>query len=191
MPRLTRAGLIRGGTAAAFGLAFPSAASASAPTDDDLAVLRLAASVELVSTEYYERASRWRGFPPAMRRLLLRAREIDLRHYRLLAAQIGSEAPHASDLDIAFPSSAFRRRTGVLGLGQIVERTLRGIYLHGAGVHTTPGLRAQAAELAASEAAHLTVLERLNGASGLGAVLPKALDPEQASAALAPYWGAA
>ena len=51
--------------------------------------------------------------------------------------------------------------------------------------------RAQAAELAASEAAHLTVLERLNGGSGLGAVLPKALDPEQASAALAPYWGAA
>jgi hypothetical protein len=112
-----------------------------------------------------------------------------LSHYRLLAAQIGAGAPRASDLDIAFPASAFRRTTGVLGLGQIVERTLRGIYLHGAAAHTTEELRAQSAELAASEAAHLTVLERLNGGSGLGVVRPPAIDPESASAALAPYWG--
>ena len=36
---------------------------------------------------------------------------------------------------------------------------------------------------------HLTVLERLNGGSGLVGAIPKALDPEQASAALGPYWG--
>ena len=157
MPRLTRAGLIRGGAAGALALAFPSVSSA-APTDDELSLLR-------------------------------RAREIDLSHYRLLAAQVGTEPPRASDLDISFPAAAFRRATGVLGLGQIVERTLRGIYLHGAAVHSTPELRAQSASLAASEAAHLTVLERLNGGSGLGAAIPQALDPEQASSALGPYWG--
>jgi Ferritin-like domain len=189
MPRLTRAGLLRGGAASALGLSFPAAASAAAPTDDDLSLLRLAASAELVSTAYYERAARWRSFSPAVGRLLLRAREIDLRHYRLLAAQIGAEPPRASDLDISFPRAAFRRTTGVLGLGQIVEQTLRGVYVHAASAHTTAELREQAASLAASEAAHLTVLERLNGGSGLGAVLPRALDPEQASAALGPYWG--
>jgi Ferritin-like domain len=181
---------IRGGAAGAVALAFPSTAStAAAPTDDDLAVLRLAASAELVAAAFYTQAAQRRSFSPAVRWLLLHAREIDLRHYRLLAAQLGPEPPGVSDLDIAFPSSAFRRRTGALGLGQIVERTLRGIYLYGAGVHTTPELRTQAASLAASEAAHLTVLERLNGGSGLGAVMPQALDAEQASAALGPYWG--
>jgi hypothetical protein len=188
MPRLTRAGLLQGGAGAALGLAFPSSASAAAPTEDDLAVLRLAASAELVATAFYARAARLRSFSPGVRRLLLRAREIDLRHYRLLAGQIGTNPPRATDLDISFPAAAFRRRTGVLGLGQIIEQTLRGIYLHGASVHTTPGLRAQAASLAASEAAHLTVLERLNGGSGLGAVQPQAIDPERASVALAPYW---
>jgi hypothetical protein len=180
MPRLTRAGLIRGGAAGALALAFPSVSSA-APTDDDLSLLRLAA--------FYVRAARRSSFSAGERRLLLRAREIDLSHYRLLAAQIGTEPPRASDLDISFPAAAFRRTTGVLGLGQIVERTLRGIYVHGAAVHSTPELRAQSASLAASEAAHLTVLERLNGGSGLGAAIPQALDPEQASAALGPYWG--
>jgi len=188
MPRLTRAGLIRGGAAGALALAFPSASSA-APTDDDLSLLRLAASAELVATAFYVRAARRSSFSAGERRLLLRAREIDLSHYRLLAAQIGTEPPRASDLDISFPAAAFRRTTGVLGLGQIVERTLRGIYLHGAAVHSTPELRAQSASLAASEAAHFTVLERLNGGSGLGAAIPQALDPEQASAALGPYWG--
>jgi hypothetical protein len=188
MPRLTRAGLIRGGAVGAFALALPSTASA-APTDDDLSLLRLAASAELVSTAYYGRAARRQSFSPAVRRLLLRARAVDLAHYRLLASQIGTEPPRASDLDISFPAAAFRRTTGVLGLGQILERTLRGIYLYGAASHTTAELRAQSASLAASEAAHLTVLERLNGGSGLGAVVPKALDPEQASAALGPYWG--
>ena len=188
MPRLTRAGLIRGGTAGALALAFPSASSA-APTDDDLSLLRLAASAELVATAYYALAARRTSFSAGERRLLLRARQIDLDHYRLLVGQIGTEPPRASDLDISFPSAAFRRTTGVLGLGQIVEKTLRGIYLHGAAAHTTPELRSQSASLAASEAAHLTVLERLNGGSGLGAVVPQALDPEQASAALGPYWG--
>jgi Ferritin-like domain len=188
MPRLTRESLIRGGAAGAVALAFPSAAAA-APTEDDLSLLRLAASAELVATAYYARAARRRTFSPAEQRLLLRARAIDLRHYRLLAGQIGAEPPRATDLDISFPAAAFRRTTGVLGLGQIIERTLRGIYLYGASTHTTPELRAQAASLAASEAAHLTVLERLNGGSGLGAVLPQALNPEQASAALGPYWG--
>lgn len=188
MPRLTRAGLIRGGAVGTLALAFPAGSSA-APTEDDLSLLRLAASAELVATAYYARAASRSSFSPAEKRLLLRARQIDLDHYRLLVAQIGTEPPRASDLDISFPAAAFRRTTGVLGLGQIVEKTLRGIYLHGAAVHTTPELRAQSASLAASEAAHLTVLERLNGGSGLGAVLPQALDPEQASAALGPYWG--
>jgi Ferritin-like domain len=183
--------VIRGGAAAAVTLAFPSAASAAEPSDDDLAFLRLAASAELVATTYYARAARWHAFSPAVRRLCLRARAIDLRHYGLLAAQIGAEAPRASDLDIGFPSASFRRTAGVLGLGRIVEQTLRGVYVYAASAHTTAELRKQAASLAASEAAHLTVLERLNGGSGLGAVLPKALDPEQASEALAPYWGAA
>ena len=161
MPRLTRAGLIRGGAAGALAVAFPSASSAS--TDDDLSLLRLAASAELVATAFYARAARRPSFSAAERRLLLRAREIDLRHYRLLAAQIGAEPPRGSDLDISFPAAAFRRTTGILGLGQIVEKTLRGIYLHGAAVHSSPELRAQSASLAASEAAHLTVLERLSG----------------------------
>ena len=188
MPSLTRAGLIRGGTAGALALAFPSASSA-APTDDDLSLLRLAASAELVATAYYALAARRTSFSAGERRLLLRARRIDLDHYRLLAGPIGTQPPRPSDLDISFPSAAFRRTTGVLGLGQIVEKTLRGIYLHGAAAHTTPELRSQSASLAASEAAHVTVLERLNGGSGLGAVVPQALDPEQASAALGPYWG--
>ena len=80
----------------------------------------------------------------------------------------------------------------MLGLGQIVERTLARDLPVRRRCHTRRRSCApRLPQLAASEAAHLTVLERLNGGSGLGAVLPKALDPEQASAALAPYWGAA
>ena len=82
-----------------------------------------------------------------------------------------------------------RAKDLALGLGLIVERTLRGIYLYGVAVHAVPVLRAQAARFAASEAAHLTVLERLNGGSGLGAAAPEAIDPERASAALGPYRG--
>ena len=180
---------MRGGAAAAAALVFPGVARAADPSEEDLALLRLAASAELVAISYYMVAGHSKTFTPAVRRLLLRARETDLRHYRLLAAQIGADAPRSADLDVSFPRAAFGRPTRALGLGLVVERTLRGIYLHAAAVQTVPELRAQAARFAASEAAHASVLERLSGGSGLGGAEPEAVDPERASAALRPYWG--
>ena len=119
---------MRGGAAAAVALVLPGVAFAADPSEEDLALLRLAASAELVAISYYLLAGRSRAFTPGVRRLLLDARETELRHYGLLAAQIGADAPRSADLDVSFPRAAFERRTRALGLGLVVERTLRGIY---------------------------------------------------------------
>lgn len=168
---------------AALPLLAPAPARADA-AEGDSAILRLAASAELVANSFYYRALETHRFAAQERRLLQAARAADQSHYTLLVRAIGADAPVASDFALGFPAAAFASRRATLALGVRIERGLLGIYAAAAGALQDPDLRVLAARLAASEATHLAFL----GAPASGP-LPEApaLDLATGSAFFDPY----
>jgi len=191
MPRYkaTRRELLLAGTAAATAAALGIAAPAAADDEEDEAVLRLAASAELVATAYYTRALGSRRFDRRERELLRAARLADQRHYSMLVAALGPTAPTPADLDLRLPSASFRSRAATLRLGLRIERAIAGVYVNAAAAVGAPERRSLVAGLAASEATHVSVLSDLAGGSPVARPLPAAIGVEEASELLAPYWG--
>jgi Ferritin-like domain len=190
MPRtLTRTGFLAGGAAAGASLLVPGLARAA--TEDDLALLRLAASAELVTTAFYYRAAGSPALGAAERRAFRRARYSDQRHYSLLVRAIGVDAPVKEDFDIGFRPRTFGTRRRIAETGSLLERAVLGIHLSAAAAISTPELRLFAARLAASEGRHLALLTQVAGGDIVGAPLPDPIDVERASEVLAPYWSGA
>ena len=180
MPRQTRTAFLLAGGALLLG----GASAAVAATEEDEALLRLGAAAELVAAAFYYRALTSRHFDRRDRAELRRARLADQSHYSALVAQLGPTAPVASDFDLRLPKAAFDSEEGARALGTRIERAVLGVHLTAASSLSTPELRALAARMAASEAAHVTFLS-----GTVGAPLPDLVDAERASRILAPYWG--
>ena len=70
-----------------------------------------------------------------------------------------------------------------------METAFVGTYVGAAGSLQTPELRLAAAQIAASEAMHLSVLSGIQSGTPVGQAFPVALDVEQASDALDAYFG--
>jgi Ferritin-like domain len=162
---------------------------ARAAPEEDMAWLRLSASAELVAEAFCLRAARAPVLEGDERQRFREALAADRRHYGLLAAAIGPEAPTTLDFSIGFRRSTFRSRARLLAVGVRIKRTLVGLNLGAAGAISDAGLRALTARIAASEAAHLSYLSSLRGSAVLGAALPDVLDLERATGELAPFWG--
>jgi hypothetical protein len=170
-------------------LALGAPGLARAATDEDLAWLRLSASAELVATAFCVGAARARVLSRGERRRFREALAADSRHYGLLAAAIGADAPTESDFSIGFPRHTFGSRARLLAVGARIKRTLLGLNLGATESISDPQLRALTARIAASEAAHLSYLSSLAGGAVLGAAMPKVLGIEGATVELAPFWG--
>lgn len=170
-------------------LALGGAGLARAATEEDLAWLRLSASAELVAAAFCAAGARARVLSPGERRRFREALTADRRHYILLAAAIGADAPTESDFSIGFPRRTFGSRARLLAVGARIKRTLVGLNLGATESISDPGLRALTARIAASEAAHLSYLSSLAGGAVLGAAMPRVLGIEGATAGLAPFWG--
>ncbi len=180
--------LVAGG--GVLGLARPARASREQePSEGDLATVRLAASAELLAQAFYTGALRSKLFASDERAYLERARANEADHYAALAKVLGDSAPVADDFEFAFPNDAFARRGRLLRLGSVLETVFVGSYAAAAGSLADPGLQVVAAQLAASEAQHLSVLAGLRGGSPVGASFPQTFDLEQASAVLDPFLG--
>jgi hypothetical protein len=184
----TRAGFLARGGAVATGLVGAGALTAGlarADTDSDLANARLALGAERLAVTFY---TRWLAATrdPSLRRLLLALRREEEVHSRALEAAIGPAAPIDADYRFVLPAAELRSPAGALGLGMKLERIFVGICIGAAGSTGDPGLRTLFARLAASEGAHLAVLQDRNGSRQAHA-LPAPLDIQGASDALAPY----
>jgi hypothetical protein len=167
MQLLTRAGVLRLGTAAALGIA---------PPDLDLAFARLLVATELLLDDFYTRALATGGGGP-----LHEARANERAHYKGLAALLsenGQTPARAGDIDFTYPKSVSTR-----ALGAALETLQLGAYLGAADAVSSEPLRGIAARIAANEAQHLTIFEPFRSS------FPVALTIEQASDALGAYTG--
>lgn len=163
--------------------------NALAATEDELAWLRLGASAELVAVAFWARAARARVLTRPERGRLREALAADRRHYVLLAAAIGPDAPTEADFSIGFRRGTFASRARLLAVGGRIKQALVGLNLGAAAAISEASLRALAARIAASESAQLSYLSSLGGGAVLGAALPAVLDIERATEELVPYWG--
>ena len=170
-------------------LALGGAGVARAASEEDLAWLRLSASAELVAAAFCARAGRGLVLSRGERRRFREALAADRRHYGLLAAAIGADAPTESDFSIAFRRRTFGSRTRLLAVGARIKRTLVGLNLGATEGVSDPSLRALTARIAVSEAAHLSYLSSLAGGPVLGAAMPRVLGVEEATKELGPFWG--
>jgi demethoxyubiquinone hydroxylase (CLK1/Coq7/Cat5 family) len=195
---LSRAQFIRGGLGgvalvaggAALGLAAPAGArTTQEPTEGDLAIVRLAASAELLAQAFYTGAVGSKKFTQEEQGYLEQALANEKEHYEALAKVLGDTAPIADDFEFAFPNDTFSLRGRMLRLGTVLETVFVGTYAGAAGTLTVPGLQTTAAQIAASESQHLSVIRDLRGGSPVGPSFPQTFDVEQASAVLDPFFG--
>lgn len=169
-------------------LAVVGVSDAEAATEEELAWLRLGASAELVAEAFCARAGRARSLGRAERRHFAEARSADRRHYEKLAAAIGADAPTEADFSIGFPSGTFGSRQRVLEVGLRIKRAIVGLNLGAAAGIGDSSLRALTSRIAAAETAHVAYLTALAGRSVLRDAFPRALQQEQATERLAPFW---
>jgi hypothetical protein len=157
--------------------------------EGDLAILRLAASAELLAQDFYTRAIAAKKLDREGQAYLASARANERAHYDALAKAIGTGPPVADDFRFTYPGTAFKSAKSIVKLGVSLETAFVGAYVGAAGALETAELRVVAAQIGASEATHLSVLSELNGGDPVGPPFPTALNVEQASAALDPFLG--
>jgi hypothetical protein len=175
---------------AAVGTASPAGARTAAdPTEGDLAIVRLAASAELLAQAFYTGALGSKKFTQEEQGYLQKALANEKEHYDALAKVLGDTAPVADDFEFVWPKDTFTLRGRMLRLGTVLETVFVGTYADGAGTLTVPELQTVAAQIAASESQHLSVISDLRGGSPVGPSFPPTLDVEQASAVLDPFFG--
>jgi hypothetical protein len=157
--------------------------------EDELALLRLAASAELVTTAFHYRAKSAPALSAQEHRAFQKALFADQRHHSALVHVIGADAPVREDFDISFRRGTFGSRRRIAEIGSRLERIVLGIHLNATWAVKAPELRLLSARLAADEGGHLALLSAVGGGDLVGPPMPDAVDVEQASQVLAPYWG--
>lgn len=194
---ITRAALLgRGGialTTLTLGGATAAVAdrAAAAPTDTDLAFIRLLIASELLAVDFYTNALATRqygGLPTA--RTLRRALETESAHYRALAQVLtdaGQVPAVGDDIGFTYPKGAYASRGSIARLGLQLEAIFLGAALGAAAAVEAEGLHLLVSQIAASEAQHLSVFSSLTGANPVGPGLPGALPLEAASDALSAF----
>jgi rubrerythrin len=176
---------------AAGGLALPAVASA-APTEEDLAYANFGIAAELMLVDFYDRLAKAGRFQGQAQGAILRARANEAEHATALTTIVvaaGQPAPVPEDFERTWPRGAFAAAGAAARLGLRLERAVLGAYLAGARDVSDAALRGVLARLAASEAAHVSVLSGLSAGRPIGAAFPVAMDLEAATNVVGPYLG--
>jgi hypothetical protein len=185
---------VKGGAAAlaagsALG-AFASAARAATLPDNDLAYLRLLTTTELLGADFYANAAAAQPYVGPAEKNIAVALANDKTHYAVLAAILtdaGEVAPTADDIDFTYPRGSFATTGAVTKLAVALETLFLGAYLGAAGGVQTISLVQPIAQIAATQAQHLTVFSQLLGRSGFKAPLPAPLAIDAVTEALDAY----
>ena len=170
------------------GLASPAAATG--PSDADLAYARLLVAVELLALDFYGKAIGSRRFEVGVLRELRGARADERRHYDASAAILTSanQVPAtAADIDFTYPKGSFASRVSIVRLGVRLESLALGAYLGAVEGYEAGPYRQRAAQAAANEAQHLSVLSAAGGGRRIGAAFPEALSIDRVSNTLERY----
>jgi hypothetical protein len=195
---LSRTDLLAGGgkgamlllAGSALGSLASTTSAAAAPSDGDLACARLLLAVELLALDFYGKAIGSRRFEGGVLRELRLARADERRHYVANAAILTSAnkiPATAADIDFTYPKGSFASRASIVRLGVRLESLALGAYL-GAVEGYEPGpYRQRAAQAAANEAQHLSVLSAAGGGRWIGAAFPEALSIDRVSNTLERY----
>jgi hypothetical protein len=196
---LSRADLLAGGGKSAVlllagsalgSLAAPATAAAARPSDADLAYARLLVAVELLTLDFYGKAVGSKRFDGGVLRELRLARADERRHYEASAAILTSvnQVPAtAADIDFTYPTGSFVSRASIVRLGIRLESLALGAYLGAVDGYEVGPYRQRAAQAAANEAQHLSVLSAAVGGRRIGAAFPVALSIDRVSNTLDRY----
>jgi hypothetical protein len=194
---MTRAELVslglRGGVGILAGTAVLAAASpalAGEQLDEgDLATVRLAASAELLAIDFYTRAIASNRLDRQGRTYLREARGNEQDHYAALAAVLGDTAPVSDDFAFVYAKKTFASSLSIAKTAVTLEMSFVGAYLGAVSSLLSGALRVVAAQIAASEARHLSLASQLSSGTPIGPSFPKGLDIQQATDALAAFLG--
>jgi rubrerythrin len=172
--------LVAGGSvlATAAGPAF-----GAANADSDIA--KLAATAELLATNFYNRAIASGTFAGDDLRYLREARANERAHYAALANVLGAAAPKG--LKFKYPGGSFGSRQSIAKLGVALETAFVGAYLGAVTAFQSNELKGVAGAIAANEASHLSILRDLATNRPVLPAFPKALTAAQATAAVKPF----
>jgi hypothetical protein len=191
-----RQSLSRGKLLVAGGVALVGAvagrAAAAAPSDGDLAYLRLLVGAELLAADFQAKAL-------ASRRLERRAKTVTKKmaadekaHYARLAqlvAASGQTPATPGDIDFSYPKGSFASQAAVLNVATQIETLVLGAYLGAVENLEAPDLRLPVGQIAANEAQHASALAQLHGRMVIGGAFAPALEIDAASAALGRFEG--
>jgi hypothetical protein len=172
-------------------LALAPSALADGPSDLDLANARLLVAVELLLADFYGQAVKADRFGPAGKDSLERALFNENEHYASVSSILSSagQTPAvAGDIDFSYPAKSFDSRGATAKLGLKLEQIALGAYL-GAVAAVNPTLKQRFAQIAASEAQHVTVFAAETTGHAIWNSFPAPLSIDEASDALSEYTG--
>jgi hypothetical protein len=192
---LTRAAVLRrgagGGLAAAIAaspLALLPAAAQAAPSDGDLAYLRVLLAAELLAVDFALQARL--HLPPRPAQAYGRILEDEKRHARTigdLLVAAGQTPITGGDIDFGYPAKTFSSAGAILREGTRIEALLVGAYIGALASVSAPELRLPLAQIVANEAQHAGTVAHWRGGPTIGPALMPALSIDAVSTALDGY----
>jgi ferritin-like protein len=176
---LTRAGkgglaLVAGGSILGFaeGTAFARGTS-------DASIAKVAATAELLAIDFYTRAIASNQLKGDELAYLAGAKTNEIAHYDALKGILKSATP--SGLTFKYPAGSFASAKSIGNLGHALETAFVGAYISAVTAFSSNELKAVAAEIAACESRHLSVLTNI----GAGVIVPAPNLPETVTLAAA------
>jgi Ferritin-like domain len=165
----------------------PDEAAADPLSTADLAYGRLLVAAELLASDFYTQAIAASNSSPGVMKYLKRAYANEQEHYEAVAGILsgaGVTPAVSSDIDFTYPRGAFGSQASILKLAQQLETILLGTYLGAVGGMQSSSFKQGLAQIAASEAQHLSYMLTKNGLKAFNVAFPPALTIDQASAAM-------
>jgi hypothetical protein len=181
------AALLAAGTALG---ALAEAASADPLSDNDLAFARLLVAAELLSVDFYIRATDANRFRAVGRKYLHSAFSNEVAHYHTVSSILsgaGYLPATAQDFDFSYPPGSFKSRLSIAQLGRELETVFLGSYLGAVAAVQSQPLAGPLARIAASEAQHLSLWGYELGGRPLSLAFPAPYTIDEASTALSAF----
>ena len=192
---LTRAALLRrgagGGLVVAFAatpLALLPGTAQAAPSDSDLAYLRLLIGAELLAVDFATRAAAsTRSHERVAFRRILKDEKQHLAELSDVLTAAGQTPATAGDIDFAYPARTFVSTGAILRQATAIEALMVGAYIGALASVSAPDLRLSLAQIAANEAQHASAVAHWRGGPVIGPALAPALSVDAVSTALDRY----
>jgi hypothetical protein len=184
--RGARGGVVLLAAGTALGRLAEGAAADPLPAGD-LAYARLLVAVELLGSDFYAQAVAASNAKAGVAKYLKRAQANEQEHYQSVAgilAGAGVAPAVSADIDFSYPKGTFASEASILKMARQLETVMLGAYLGAIGGMQAPSLKQGLAQIAASEAQHLSYTSFVEGGKAFSVAFPPALAIDQASTAL-------